>query len=126
MIGACFAVLASGAVARELGKFGVQNVGGSGATEVLAQQAAVSAACGRTNNPRVGVGDCAANDDTPSGDRTSASSDDGGWVAAVAHSTSAAMPKGGCDEVSWDLAFEIIWSDDLERDNTVSCRVTIG
>ena len=34
-------------------------------------------------------------------------------------------PKGGYDNINWDAAAKLVWSDDLVLDNTLLCRMTI-
>lgn len=52
--------------------------------------------------------------------------DDSDWPAAVVHPASAVRPHGGFDDVKWHSAAKLIWSDDLEIDNTVLCRFTLA
>ncbi len=51
--------------------------------------------------------------------------DDSGWDAATEYSEAAVDPKDGYDEITWDAAASLIWSGDLEADNTVLCRVSV-
>ena len=115
-----------GAIMQFLSGGKVIGVSSSGWKCHVAQQAPMNASCEKARNPQEGVGDCAANDDVPSGDWTSASFNDGSWPPAVEHSASAVGPKDGYSEINWSSAAKIIWSDDLERDNIVLCRATIG
>ena len=55
----------------------------------------------------------------------SADFDDSLWPAAVEYSERAVDPKDGYDKIRWDRAAELIWTEDLETDNTLLCRVTI-
>jgi hypothetical protein len=49
-----------------------------------------------------------------------------GLVALVCLlSTSAIRPKDGYDRVRWNSAAKLIWSEDLEKDNTILFRVII-
>lgn len=51
--------------------------------------------------------------------------DDSSWSAAKVYSDRTVRPSRGYDEVDWDDSAKLIWTDDLEIDNTILCRVTI-
>lgn len=55
-----------------------------------------------------------------------ASFDDSNWIAATEHSEASVSPKDGYDEVNWDRSAELIWSSDLETDNTILWRLTVS
>lgn len=52
--------------------------------------------------------------------------DDSAWGNAIEHSSAAVDPKGGYDNVDWHSNAKLIWAGDLETDNTLLCRTTIG
>ena len=52
--------------------------------------------------------------------------DDRDWPQAVVHPASAVRPHGGFSDIEWQSSAKLIWSDDLEIDNTVLCRFTLG
>ena len=52
--------------------------------------------------------------------------DDSSWSSATVWSESDVSPKDGYDEISWDSAAELIWGSDLEVDDTVLLRTTVG
>ncbi len=52
--------------------------------------------------------------------------DDSAWVNATEWSSSDVGPKDGYDEVSWSSSAQLIWGTDLEIDNTVLVRTTVG
>ena len=52
--------------------------------------------------------------------------DDSFWPNAIAHSARDIDPKGGYDGIDWDSSAELLWSADLETDNTLLCRATIN
>lgn len=52
--------------------------------------------------------------------------DDADWPMAVVHSPQAVRPRGGYDGITWDAAARLIWTDDLETDNTILCRTRIA
>ena len=51
--------------------------------------------------------------------------DDSAWSETVVHPSQAVRPHGGYSSVSWRSDTKLIWTADLEMDNTVLCRVTI-
>ena len=63
--------------------------------------------------------------ETPTG-WTSPDYDDSGWETATEWSEADVSPKDGYDEISWDDAAALVWGADLEVDNTVLLRSTIG
>lgn len=63
--------------------------------------------------------------DTPV-DWASAAFDANGWTTATTWSESDVSPKDGYDQISWDPSAELIWGTDLEVDNTVLLRTTVG
>lgn len=52
--------------------------------------------------------------------------DDSAWSNATTWSSSAVGPKDGYDEIGWSSSAELIWGADLESDNTVLTRFTVG
>ncbi|MEP2784623.1 MAG: PEBP family protein [Pseudoruegeria sp.] len=93
---------------------------------LVVHQAPVQPSCAKESNPQVGQGACRANMSEVPADWTTAEFDDSGWLDAVEYSESAVRPKMGFDAIDWNSKAELIWSGDLERDNTVLCRTTIG
>ena len=63
--------------------------------------------------------------DTPA-DWRSTSFDDSGWSNATEWSESAVSPKDGYDTIDWDASGRLVWGVDLEVDNTVLLRYTVG
>ena len=51
--------------------------------------------------------------------------DDSQWRPAIVHSSQAVRPHGEYPQYNWDASADLIWSDDLEIDNTVLCRFTL-
>ena len=51
--------------------------------------------------------------------------DDNGWPAAVEYTSKAVRPKDGYNRISWSSSAKLIWTKDLEADNTLLCRVTV-
>ena len=52
--------------------------------------------------------------------------DDSAWPNAVIHTAQEVQPRHGYDEVDWQDGVKLIWTDDLEIDNTILCRATIS
>lgn len=85
-------------------------------------RAPLNRSCERSDDP---ASSCGA-DITPEPDGWKlAGFDDSEWPAAVIHSASAVRPHGGFSDVDWQPSAKLIWSEDLEIDNTVLCRMTL-
>lgn len=52
--------------------------------------------------------------------------DDSTWSNATVWSASDVSPKDGYEEISWSSSAQLIWGTDLESDNTVLARFTVG
>lgn len=63
--------------------------------------------------------------ETPAG-WTDAAFDVSAWPTATEWSEAAVSPKDGYGQIDWDPAAQLIWGTDLEVDNTVLLRTTIG
>ncbi|MGD1887680.1 MAG: PEBP family protein [Cohaesibacteraceae bacterium] len=97
-----------------------------GARCLVVHRAPVDRACERERNPVAGQGVCGFEASAAPQNWTSANFNDGGWPQAVVHSAQEVGPKDGYDRIRWDRSAELIWSQDLEQDNTILCRFTIG
>ncbi len=51
--------------------------------------------------------------------------DDSSWVKATIYSEGQIGAKDGYDEIDWDKAAKLIWTSDLEVDNTILWRTTV-
>lgn len=90
---------------------------------IAVHQAPLNRSCVRSENPDA---TCESNI-TPEPDGWKfASFDDSGWPSAVIHSANAVRPHGGFDSIDWQPPAKLIWSADLEIDNTVLCRFTLA
>ncbi len=88
--------------------------------------APLDTSCADASNPVAGQGACGFEiAEAPSG-WTETDFDDGNWAAAIEHSERAVRPKDGYDRIDWERQASLIWSADLERDNTLACRISIG
>jgi hypothetical protein len=52
--------------------------------------------------------------------------DDADWTSATVWSAAEVSPKDGYDQITWNVAAQLIWGTDLEVDNTVLVRATAG
>lgn len=92
----------------------------------VAQHAPMSPSCAKERYPAVDTGACAQSITSIPANWTAPGFDDSSWPSASEHSTRAVRPKDGYDQITWDRSAKIVWSDDLERDNVVLCRLTIS
>lgn len=56
---------------------------------------------------------------------TDADYDTSAWESATVFTEAEVDPKDGYDEISWSSDADLIWTSDLEADNTVLCKVTV-
>lgn len=89
---------------------------------ITIHQAPIDKNCVHSSNPEQ---DCQAVIKTEPGDWKSGDFDARDWPNAIIHSLQAVRPRGGYDNISWRPEAKLIWTDDLEFDNTVLCRFTI-
>ncbi len=87
--------------------------------------APLDTACESEADPVAGTAPCDFTDLGEPDGWLAADYDTSGWVSTTVHSAADVDPKLGYDEISWDSEAELIWGPDLERDNTVLCKVTI-
>jgi hypothetical protein len=93
---------------------------------LVVQHAPVDRSCAKESDPVAGVGACAFEmTDTPD-DWADSEFDDNAWPHAVEHTVREVSPKQGYDEIKWDAAAQLVWSDDLVLDNTLLCRMNIA
>ncbi len=92
---------------------------------LVIHEAPLDRACEDEADPKAGVGPCQfAATPEPEGWREPGF-DDSEWPSAVEHSAAAVRPKGGYDAISWGHGARLIWSPDLETQNTLLCRLTV-
>jgi len=92
---------------------------------LVVQHAPVDRACANERDPVAGQGACSFVETPIPANWTAPDFDDSTWLAAVEHTAREVGPKDGYDEVSWDKAAKLIWSDDLVLDNTLLCRLVV-
>lgn len=88
-------------------------------------RAPLNDACAAQENPRPGVAPCDNRIEAEPAGWKSADFDDSHWPDAVEHSVAEVSPKGGYDRIDWAPQARLIWGEDLKKDNTLLCRVTI-
>lgn len=81
--------------------------------------------CETSSNPVAGEGACAFEAAEEPAGWTLPDFDASGWPAATIHTSQSVHPKGGYDAITWDSDAAFVWGPDLERDNTVLCRMRI-
>jgi hypothetical protein len=89
---------------------------------LVIHEAPLDTSCEGSADPLTDCGFAAT--DEPAG-WADADYDDSGWDGATEYSKSEVSPKEGYDEISWDDSAALIWTGDLETDNTLLCRVTV-
>lgn len=47
------------------------------------------------------------------------------WPHAVEYSERSVRPKDGYDRIDWQADAQLIWTSDIETDNTILCRTTL-
>ena len=93
---------------------------------LVVHRAPLDRACANERNPIAGEGTCAFEVTETPANWTSPGFDDSNWPAATEHSVREVSPKDGYDTISWDRSARLIWSEDLQLDNTLLCRMSIG
>lgn len=87
--------------------------------------APLNRACEDESDPQAGVAPCFFHAiEEPAGWRLP-EFDDSEWLPAVEYREADVRPKDGYDKIAWDNAAQLIWSADLETDNTLLCRLTV-
>jgi len=82
--------------------------------------------CVSEESPVVGKGPCdCVTTEEPADWKLPAFSTDA-WKSAKEFTESDVRPKQGYDQIEWDSAARLIWSDDLKKDNTLLFRVVIN
>ena len=92
---------------------------------LVIHEAPLDRACEDEDEPLPGVGPCGFQAAAEPEGWRAPGFDDGGWPSAVEHSAAAVRPKGGYDVIEWRDEARLIWSADLETQNTLLCRLTV-
>lgn len=89
---------------------------------IAIHRAPLNKSCERSSNP---TSDCQTDISEEPENWNSTDFDDSAWPNAVVHSAQVVRPRRGYDEVDWLDSVKLIWSEDLETDNTILCRATV-
>ncbi len=96
---------------------------GSGWSVLVLQRAPLNAGCADDPDPDA---TCEYESTTAPTRWVAADFDDSSWAAATEWTAQEVSPKGGYEEISWDDDAELIWGSDLDIDNTVLMRFSVG
>lgn len=92
-------------------------------------QAPLNPACVTESNPVAGAtaatGNCNFISEEEPSEWKNPHFDDDSWRNAIVYSENQVQPKDGYDKINWNSNAKLIWTDDLEVDNTILCRITI-
>lgn len=92
---------------------------------MVVHKAPLNKSCEKSYSPKAGVFPCDFKSISNPKNWQSSSFDDSTWPYAKEYSKSSVRPKDGYDKINWSKSAKLIWSDDLETDNTILCRLTI-
>ncbi len=92
---------------------------------LVIHEAPLDRACEDEADPSPGVGPCQFTATAEPEGWRAPGFDDSEWPSAVEHGAAAVRPKGGYDAISWRNGARLIWSADLETQNTLLCRLTV-
>lgn len=88
-------------------------------------KAPLDTACASEKSPVAGQGSCQFTAKTVPPGWQQPTFDDSSWQHASEYSEAQVRPKFGYDDIRWDSRAKLIWTDDLEKDNTLLCRLTV-
>ena len=86
-------------------------------------QAPINRSCERSSSPEQA---CEAVIQPEPDNWKDADFDDSAWPEAVVRTRQEVRPMGGFNRVTWNTEARLIWTEDLETDNTVLCGFTIS
>ena len=92
---------------------------------IVIHQAPLNRVCVSESNPISGNGNCNFISEEEPFKWKESDFDNTLWSDAVVYSENQVQPKEGYDDINWDPSAKLIWSDDLEIDNTLLCKITI-
>ncbi|CTQ52643.1 hypothetical protein LP7551_01163 [Roseibium album] len=90
------------------------------------QSAPKDNSCEKERNPDVSKSNCAETKISAPDNWMEPGFDASKWPKATIHSERDVRPKDGYDRVQWDGSAKLIWGPDLQKDNILYCRVTVG
>jgi hypothetical protein len=86
-------------------------------------KAPLNPACAKQANPT--VASCGATILAEPSGWKSAGFDTTGWESATAYTAAQIGVKDGYYDIAWDAAAKLIWTSDLNADNTLLCKTTV-
>lgn len=92
---------------------------------MVIHKAPLDSKCARQSKPIAGKGQCRFTAAAEPNSWKMPTFDDSSWQNATEYSSSQVRPKEGYDQIKWNSGAKLIWSDDLEKDNTLLCRLVI-
>jgi len=92
---------------------------------MVVHKAPLNKSCKNSSSPQAGMSPCEYKTTDEPIDWKKSNFDDSSWKNAYEHSKRSVRPKGGYDNINWSSNAKLIWSKDLELDNTVLCRIRI-
>jgi hypothetical protein len=88
-------------------------------------KAPLNSTCSSLSKPVAGQGECQFISEAEPALWNTPDFDDSSWVNATEYSAAQVRPKDGYDRIKWDSSAKLIWTDDLEKDNTLLCRLVV-
>lgn len=108
-----------------LGSGNVVGVSNSTMRCKVIHKAPLDSSCVSQSKPVAGEGQCQYTTSEAPATWKMSTFDDSLWKKATEYSAAQVRPKDGYDKISWDSSAKLIWTDDLEKDNTLLCRLTV-
>ena len=88
-------------------------------------KAPLDSKCSSSSNPIAGQGECQFISEAEPASWIMPTFVDSSWVSATEYTAAQVRPKDGYDRIKWDSNAKLIWTDDLEKDNTLLCRLVV-
>ena len=86
-------------------------------------QAPINRNCSRSDNPQA---DCEVISQPEPDNWRDEDFDDSAWPAAVVRGRQEVRPMGGFNRIEWHAGASLIWTEDLDVDNTLLCRFRLS
>jgi hypothetical protein len=90
---------------------------------LVIHQAPLNTSCEKSSKPDV---DCTSRIAAEPSGWTQSSFNDSSWTTANTYSKEAVGVKDGYNNISWSSNAQLIWTSDLEIDNTILWRYTVA
>lgn len=92
---------------------------------IVIHKAPLDAVCAREKSPIAGQGSCQFTEKAVPSRWQTPTFDDSSWQHASEYSEAQVRPKRGYNKIRWHSRAKLIWTSDLEKDNTLLCRLTV-